>query len=245
MILIPAIDIKDGQVVRLFQGQFDRVTEYSNDPLEMAQYWKSQGAQWLHIVDLDGARTGKMENIDVIKKIAKEIGIPVQVGGGVRSEVVAKDLLKSGVARVILGTIAVELEELITKSLIILQILGEYGSEQVAVSLDCLNGYVTQRGWTKSSGVKDMDQAKWLEDRGVKTIIYTDITKDGTLQGPNYQALDNILKSTNMGVIASGGITTIEDVRKLSLMKGIVGAITGKAIYEGKLDFKKALEVCS
>ena len=243
MILIPAIDIKGGRVVRLFQGKFSDVTEYSDDPIQMAKKWESLGAQWLHLVDLDGAKTGNMKNIEIIKKIVKEIGIPVQVGGGVRSEVVVKDLLKSGVSRVILGTKAIELEALIEKSLMIAQTLREQGSEKVIVSLDCFNGYVTQRGWTETSDTKDIDLAKSLESMGVKTIIYTDITKDGTLQGPNFQALDNILKSTKMDVIASGGIAAIEDVRKLSLMKGIVGAITGKAIYEGKLDFKEAIEL--
>ncbi len=239
MILIPAIDIKDGKVVRLFQGKFSEVTQYVDDPLSMARKWEDLGAKWLHLVDLDGAKDGVMFNQEIIKKIAQTVKIPVEVGGGIRSQQTIDELIKANVARVILGTRAIEDRTFLKR------VLGLYG-EKICVSLDCNDGMVAQRGWVSTTNVKATDLALELEALGVQWMVYTDIAKDGTLAGPNFEQLEtmlNTLKKTKL--IASGGIGTIDDVRKLAAMKGVAGAITGKAIYEGKLDFKEALKLCS
>jgi phosphoribosylformimino-5-aminoimidazole carboxamide ribotide isomerase len=239
MILIPAIDIKGGKVVRLFQGKFSDVTEYGDDPVAMAQKWESLGAQWLHLVDLDGAKDGSMANRDVIAKIAHTISIPVEVGGGIRNEETVSYLLnKAKIARVILGTKAIENRDFLSAMI-------KFYGEKICVSLDCHNGYVAGRGWVSTSEVKGTDLAKELENLGLKWLVYTDIARDGTLAGPNFEQLEGILKAVSkVNVIASGGIATLDDVKKLAEMKGVAAAITGKAIYEGKLDFKEALKIC-
>ena len=238
MILIPAIDIKGGKVVRLFQGKFSDVTQYADDPLSMALKWEKLGAKWLHLVDLDGAKDGLMANKDVIKKIAQTVKIPVEVGGGIRSEETIADLIKANVTRVILGTRAIEDRSFLKK------MLSLYG-EKICVSLDCSNGFVAQRGWVSTTNIKAIDLVLELEGLGLQWMVYTDIAKDGTLTGPNFEQLQMMLNTVKkIKLIASGGIGTLEDVRKLSLMKGVVAAITGKAIYEGKLDFAEALKLC-
>jgi len=238
--LFPAIDIMKGKVVRLFQGQFDASTEYSKDPVQMAKFWQEQGAQWLHIVDLDGAFNGEPRNFDIIKTIAQEVNIPIQVGGGIRNLKTVELLLTNKVGRVVLGTRIIEDLEF-SKSIL------EFGS-RVAVSLDCSNGMVAQEGWTKISNKKATDFAKELGDLGIKYLIYTDIAKDGMLSGPNFKGIEEMLAVVEMPLIASGGISSIEDVKKLKALtlngKGLMGAITGKAIYEGNLDFKEALKIC-
>ena len=240
MILFPAIDIKEGKVVRLFQGKFDALTEYSGDPLVIAKQWESLGAKWLHVVDLDGAQTGVMRNQDIIAHIVKTVKIPVQVGGGIRNAEIAQMLFGEGVSRVVLGTKAVE-------DKVLLKHLVDLHKDKVAVSVDCSKGFVTQRGWTQTSQLKAVDFLKDLEKIGVKVIIYTDIARDGTLQGPNFTGIQEVLKSVSASVIASGGISTLEDIRKLLGLKAknLLGVITGKAIYEGKLDFREAVRVCS
>lgn len=238
MILIPAIDIKGGKVVRLFQGKFSDVTEYADDPLQMARKWESLGAQWIHLVDLDGAKDGVMANKEVICRIAKSSKAKIEVGGGIRNEETVRDLIDAGVARVILGTTAIENREFLKK------MLAEYG-DKICVSLDCSNGYVAGRGWVKATTIKGTDIVKELEAEGLSWMVYTDIARDGTLAGPNYEQLQTMLTTVkNIKLIASGGIATIDDVRRLSGMKGVAAAITGKAIYEGKLDFSEALKVC-
>ncbi|OGX06254.1 MAG: 1-(5-phosphoribosyl)-5-[(5-phosphoribosylamino)methylideneamino]imidazole-4-carboxamide isomerase [Omnitrophica WOR_2 bacterium GWA2_47_8] len=238
MIVIPAIDIKDGKVVRLLQGHFDKVTEYAKDPLALAKHWQKLGAQWLHVVDLDGAQTGEMKNLEIIKKIAKTVSIPIEVGGGIRGEKEVKELLKAKIARVILGTRVVREKDFLKKIL-------SLGQDKIAVSLDCSNGFVTQRGWVEVSDIKGTDFAKDLEAMGLKTLIYTDVAKDGTLSGPNWDGLKEILKTVEISVIASGGISSLDDIKKLMDLKAqnLWGAITGKAIYENKLDFRKAVEL--
>ncbi|MBF0489867.1 MAG: 1-(5-phosphoribosyl)-5-[(5-phosphoribosylamino)methylideneamino]imidazole-4-carboxamide isomerase [Candidatus Omnitrophica bacterium] len=254
MILIPAIDLIDGKVVRLFQGRFDNIKEYDTDPVSMAKNLVSQGAQWLHVIDLDGAKTGVMNNIEVIAKIVKAIDIPVQVGGGVRSEAAIKKLLDVGVTRVILGSKAIPSgdtqNDTFGTMMVVSSELLEYGEDKIAVSIDCLNGFVTQHGWTETSHRKGIDLAKYLVTVGIKTIIYTDISKDGAMQGPNYEEILSVLNEVPANIIASGGISSLDDVKKLRDLKSntsktLWGAITGKAIYEGKLDFKKALEICN
>lgn len=239
MILIPAIDLKGGKVVRLFQGKFSDVTEYGDDPLAMAEHWQRLGAQWLHVVDLDGAKNSAMGNKEIITKIAQTLKIPVEVGGGIRSEETIRDLLENAhVARVILGTKAVENRDFLRT------MISNYG-DKICVSLDCMDGYVASRGWLTTSDVKAVDLARELESMGLSWLVYTDIAKDGTLMGPNFEQLECLLKAVNkINVIASGGVSNLDDVMRLASMKGIAAAITGKAIYEGKLDFTAALKVC-
>ena len=239
MILIPAIDLKGGKVVRLFQGRFSDVTEYGDDPLAMAKQWERLGAQWLHVVDLDGAKDARMGNKDIIKIIAQTLKIPVEVGGGIRNEETIKDLIHDGkVSRVILGTRAIENRDFLKNMIDI------YG-DKICVSLDCNNGFVASRGWVECSQVKAVDLAKELEAIGLEWLVYTDIAKDGTLTGPNFDELQTMLGAIKkMHLIASGGVSNMDDVKRLSAMKGIDAAITGKAIYEGKLDFAEALKIC-
>ena len=240
MIIFPAIDIKKGNVVRLLQGKFDEVTEYSGAPTATAKLWEEKGAQWLHVVDLDGAQTGEMQNIDTILRIAQSTNIPVQTGGGIRKKEDIRKLLEGGTARVILGTKAIE-DRTFLKEII------DQWKDKIAVSLDCSNGMLAQRGWTSISNLKATDFVKDLEALGLSCLIYTDIARDGMLTGPNFESLIELAETTNIPIIASGGVSNIEDIKKLLTIqdKGIIGAITGKAIYEGKLDLKEAIAVAS
>jgi phosphoribosylformimino-5-aminoimidazole carboxamide ribotide isomerase len=241
MIIFPAIDIKGGKVVRLRQGKFSEVTEYSSDPLATAQHWVSQGAQWLHLVDLDGAQTGEMKNFEIIEKIANEVRpVQIQVGGGIRSKAGIKKLLDSGVGRVILGTKAVEWPG----------IIEAFPAQRIAVSLDCRDGKVTTKGWTSVVDIKAYTFADELvKDYGLRYLIYTDIKTDGMLMGPNFTALEELLDAVDISVIASGGISDLEDIKKLlSLSKRkphLMGAIIGKALYDGKINLEEALRLCS
>lgn len=238
MIIFPAIDLKNGKVVRLKQGEFSQVTEYSEDPLEVAKQWVAAGAQWLHVVDLDGALHGEMRNFDIIAQLAQNIPLPIQMGGGVRTENDIEKLIGAGVKRVILGTRVVQ-DKTFLKN-----ILSLYG-DKIGVSLDCKDGKVTQRGWTETTDVKGTDFAKELEGLGSKCLVYTDVRRDGMLTGPNFEALSEILSVVKIPVIASGGIANIEDIKKLLVIKprSVLGAITGKAIYEGKLDLREAITI--
>ena len=239
MIIFPAIDIKDGKVVRLLQGKFDEVTEYAQDPLIIAKAFEDKGAKWIHVIDLDGAQTGTMRNQDIIIKIAQSVSIPIQVGGGIRSKKSIAQLIEGGVGRVVLGTKAIEdrnfLAEMISK-----------WKDKIAVSLDCADGFVATHGWKETSEIKALDLVKELEQIGLTCLIYTDIATDGMLTGPNFKSLDALCEATKIPIIASGGISNIEDIKKLLTFKekGIIGAITGKAVYEGKLDLKEALSIC-
>ncbi len=236
MILIPAIDLKDGKVVRLFQGKFSDVTEYPEDPVSAAKKWEAMGAKMLHVVDLDGAQTGIMKNQSILAEIVKALHIPVQVGGGIRSEEIVEQLITvAKVHRVILGTKAVENRDFTSK------MIKQWGAK-IVVSLDCDNGFVTGRGWVSKTTIKAVDLAKELEAIGLTWMVYTDIARDGTLQGPNWEQLKTIVEAVpKVNIIASGGISNVDDVKKLATMKGIKAAITGKAIYEGKLDFQQAI----
>lgn len=238
MIIFPAIDIKNGQVVRLIQGKFDQVTEYSNDPVSIAKQWELRGAQWLHVVDLDGAKTGKIQNKDIILNIVRAVKIPIQMGGGVRTTDDVENMLNGGIARVVLGTGAIEDRLFFKKTL-------TKGKEKVALSLDCNKGMVAQRGWTTTSNIKATDVVKELEALGLKCLIYTDIARDGMLTGPNIAELNDILNATKIPVIASGGVSCLNDIKELMKLesKGLMGAITGKAIYEGKLNLEEALRL--
>lgn len=234
MILFPAIDIKDNKCVRLTQGKFDNVNVYSNDPVDMAKKWESLGAEYLHIVDLDGAKNEGFQNRKSIEKIANSISIPMQTGGGIRSEERIKNLIDMGVSRVIVGTMAIENQDLLKE-------LIKIYKEKIAVSIDALNGKVAIRGWQKVGETDSVEICKILEEIGIKTIVYTDISKDGMLNGPNFEIYEELSRKTSLDIIASGGVTTICDLVKLNDMK-MYGAIIGKALYDNKLDFSEALE---
>ena len=239
MLILPAIDIKDGKVVRLFKGQFDKVTQYGSDPVDMAKRWQDMGAPYLHVVDLDGAESGERRNQSAIKRIAKELTIPVETGGGIRSSDVVEDYLSAGLARIILGTRVVEDRDFLVGLL-------DKWQDRIAVSLDCSNGFVARRGWVETSTVKGVDLAKQFVKLGLKYVIYTDIARDGTLAGPNIDGLKEILAVKGLQVIASGGVKSLDDIRALKALKAgnLWGVITGKAIYEGTLDIKQAFQLC-
>lgn len=233
MNLFPAIDIRDGKCVRLIQGDYGK-QQIFGDPIEMAKKWEVAGAKFLHIVDLDGALVGEAKNLFAIQLILETIHIPIQLGGGIRSLEKVEQLLEIGVSRVILGSAALRDEQFLDKALEI------YGSA-IAVSIDAKNGFIATDGWTKTSEVDALSFAKKLEEKGCQTIVYTDIAKDGMLSGPNFVELEKINRETTMDVIASGGVSSLEDLRKLKALN-MYGAIIGKAIYTGKINLELALK---
>lgn len=233
MILFPAIDIRNGKCVRLIQGDYDQEIIYGDSPTEMALLWEKQGAEYIHIVDLDGAKTGDSANRVAIEEVAKAVSIPIQVGGGIRSMEIIDGHIQSGVSRVIIGTAA------ITNRPFLEQAVAKYG-DKIAVSIDARNGYVATDGWTETTDTKAIDLLKDLEKIGVKTIVYTDIFKDGMMQGPNFEELAMVDEASPIDVIASGGVSTEEDIEKLQAMN-LYGAIIGKALYEGNLSLEALL----
>lgn len=234
MILFPAIDIRGGKCVRLVQGDYNKEKIYSDAPLEVAKRWVQKKAEYLHIVDLDGAKTGESANKAIIKLIAKKTSVPIQVGGGIRSMNVIDDYLSAGVSRVIIGTAAISDKNFLREA------VASYGGK-IAVSIDARSGYVATDGWTDTSDVHALDLLKELKQIGVETIVYTDILKDGMLKGPNFSELETVNNASSTQVIASGGVSSIEDIRKLRSMN-MYGAIIGKALYDGSLSFEKAVE---
>ncbi len=235
MIIFPAIDIKDGNCVRLKQGKFDELDVYFDNPVEVAQKWESKGAEFIHIVDLDGAKDGKSKNYDIIANIAKTVNIPIQVGGGIRSEEAVKNLLDAGVNRVILGTAAVNDEKFLRE-------MAEKYGEKIVVSVDAKDGIVAVDGWINLSTIRSEEFVKTLDEIGVKTIVYTDIAKDGMMQGPNFDIYKEVSEISDIDVIASGGVSSIDDVKKLKSMD-MYGTIIGKALYIDKIKLEDALEV--
>lgn len=233
MILFPAIDIRDGKCVRLIQGDYGKQQTFG-DPVEMAKKWEEAGAKFLHIVDLDGALVGETKNLSAIQLILDTIHIPIQLGGGIRSLEKVERLMEMGVSRVILGSAALRDEQFLDEA------LETYGSA-IAVSIDAKNGFVATDGWTKTIEVEALAFAKKLEEKGCQTIVYTDIAKDGMLSGPNFSELEKINWETTMDVIASGGVSSLEDLRKLKALN-MYGAIIGKAIYTGKINLEQALK---
>lgn len=235
MIILPAIDIIDGKPVRLYQGDYNKVEVVAKDILTTAKEFEELGAQYVHLVDLDGAKAKKLVNAEVIIKVAKELNIPVECGGGIRSMESISYLLDNGVARVILGTSAIEDEDLLIKAI-------EKYKDKIAVGIDCKDGYACGNGWLETSKLHYVDFAKHLEKLGVTNIIVTDISKDGTLAGPNVEMLETLSKEVNVDITASGGIANINDIEQLKNLN-LYGAITGKAIYSKSLDLKEALEL--
>jgi phosphoribosylformimino-5-aminoimidazole carboxamide ribotide isomerase len=227
MLLLPAIDLMSGEVVRLRQGKADQKTVYSNDPAAFAKRWEEEGGDFLHIVDLDAAFSGEQRNLDSVRAITAAIGIPCELGGGMRSEAAIGRAFDAGVARVVIGTRAAE-------SLVFVREMAEtFGGERIAVGIDARDGLVSTRGWTEMSQLTALDLARRAQDAGAGTIIYTDIATDGMLQGPNFGELEKMLAALECQLIASGGVTTVEDVRQLQAMPGLYGAIIGKALYDG------------
>jgi len=237
LLVIPAIDLHRGRCVRLYQGDPERETVYGNNPVEVARQWEQLGAKMLHLVDLDGAFTGHSKNAKVICSIGEEVHIPLQLGGGIRSGEAVEKAISAGVSRVILGTIAIEQPELAQK------IVDEFG-ERIMVGIDARNGMVAIKGWTESSVIKTIELALRIEQWGIKEIIYTDIQKDGTMQGPDLAGLEDLLQNTSLQVIMSGGISSIEDLVSLKPYSSRVnGVIIGKALYSNQLTLPDAMAV--
>ncbi|WP_010680940.1 1-(5-phosphoribosyl)-5-[(5-phosphoribosylamino)methylideneamino]imidazole-4-carboxamide isomerase [Acetivibrio cellulolyticus] len=235
MIIYPAVDVREGKCVRLTQGEFNKETVYSDNPVEMALRWEKAGAQYLHVVDLDGARTGKAQNIAVISEMAVKMGIPVQVGGGIRTIEMIETILCKGIERVILGTSAVKDPELVKRAL-------KTFENNVVIGIDAKDGMVAIEGWEKTSEFTAVSFAKKMEELGAKTIIYTDISRDGMLTGPNLKAMEEMVKAVNIDIIASGGVGKLEDIKNLKEV-GVSGAIVGRALYTGDVDLKQAIEI--
>lgn len=236
MFLIPAIDIQGGKCVRLLRGDYATAHQVADNAVDAARSFREAGAEWLHVVDLDGAKDAKPENAALIFQILKGSGLKLEVGGGIRSMAVVDSYLQSGISRVILGTAAVGSPEFVKKA------VQKYG-DRIAVGIDARNGMVACNGWTETSTVDYLEMARIMEREGVKYIIFTDIGLDGTLSGPNLGMLDAIHNAVSCNIIASGGVATIKDVANL-LDLGIYGAISGKAIYTGDLNLKAAIQLC-
>lgn len=236
MKIYPAIDIKDGKSVMLKQGNPEDKTVYSDNPLEIALRWEKKGAEFIHIVDLDGAIHGKSkENLAVIKKIKQNLTIPIQVGGGIRDEGKIFYLLEDiGIDRIIVGTLAIENRDVLSC------ISGKFPS-RIAVSIDVSDGFAAIKGWTEDSNLRAMDLCYKLKDFGIDTVIYTDISRDGMLQGPNTEFAEELIEKTGLKVIVSGGVTTLDDIKAVKKI-GAAGVIIGKALYDGKIDLQKAIE---
>ena len=238
MLVIPAIDIKEGRCVRLTEGKFEDVEIFSDDPVAVAVKWADKGAKMLHIVDLDGARYGRLTNIPILKQIIKEVDIPVQVGGGIRNYRDVKNLIDLGVSRVILGTILWKDKALAKK-------LFEDFSEKIIAGIDAREGNVAIEGWQNVLSIDALDFAKEMEGLGARRIIYTDIKRDGTLIGPNIDNIKKMVKNVNIPLICSGGIASLDDIKKLKKFetKGLEGVVLGKALYKGTILLEKALKV--
>ena len=236
MLIIPAIDIKNGRCVRLFQGNFEKEIIYGDNPIEVAEKWEKQEAKLLHIVDLDGAKTGKIKYLKLIAKIIKNISIPVEVGGGIRDLETIKELFAAGVGNVILSTLAYE------NSSLLKEICEQY-KEKISVSIDAKEGFLSIKGWQETTKEKAIDFAQRMETLGVKRFIYTDIKKDGTLSGINLQGIKKFAASIQGNVIASGGVSNIEDVKKIKNLKlnNLTGVIIGKALYTGAIKLEEAI----
>jgi len=239
LLILPAIDLRRGCCVRLFRGNPEQETVYSQEPAQVARQWEELGAKYLHIVDLDGAFSGKTANGTAVERIASTINIPFQLGGGMRSRKAVEEAFQLGVSKVILGTMAVENPELLK------ELLEEHG-ERIIVGIDARNGKVAIGGWKEDTVLDVEELAQRLERLGVKEIVYTDINRDGTLRGPNLEAIKKVAQGTNLSLIASGGVSRVEDVialKELQQNYRIKGVIIGKALYTGQVTLPEALAV--
>lgn len=236
MIIIPAIDLKDGKCVRLLQGKREEVTVYSDNPAAMAKHWVSLGAELLHVVDLDGAFTGEQKNFDKIKAVRDAIDIPIEIGGGIRDLERIEKLVSLGVDRVIIGTSAAKDPDMVRRAC-------EKFPNKVLVGIDAKAGKVAVKGWVEVTELDAIEFARTMKEAGTAGIIYTDISRDGMLVGPNIDAMSKMVSAVNIPVIASGGVSRLDDIRSLMKIKDLWGVITGKALYEGALDLKQAIEI--
>lgn len=237
MEIIPAIDLHGGKCVRLWRGERARETIYSDNPAEIARKWQDSGAGRLHMVDLDGAFAGKRINAAAIKDVVSALAIPVQLGGGIRDRETVHSTFNLGVSKIILGTIAVQKPELVH------ELVEEFG-DCILVGIDARDGMVAVEGWTESSSMKAVDLALQMQELGVAEIIYTDIARDGTLEGPNFTALKEMAKVLSIPLIASGGVSSLDDLRRLKELEhlGISGVIVGQALYTGNIRLKEAIK---
>lgn len=231
--IIPAIDVRGGRCVRLYQGDFDQETVFSDDPVEVALHWQSLGAPRIHIVDLDGAFRGEVQNLDIITEIASAVLIPTQLGGGIRRLETVEQMLRAGIERVILGTAAVEDGELIRQAC-------QKFRESIIIGIDAREGYVSTHGWRQETKLKAIELARFMLKLGVRRFIYTDINRDGTLTEPNFSATAELIDAVKAPIIASGGISSLKHLNTLKTL-GAEGAIIGKALYTGDIDLKQAL----
>lgn len=237
MKLFPAIDLKDKQVVRLYKGDYNQMTVYGTNPLETAKGFKAKDAEYLHVVDLDGAKDGDNPNFNIVADLAANSGLKVEIGGGIRNEEIIKRYIDSGVMRVILGTVAISNPDFVA------EMVNKYG-DKIAVGVDMLNGKVATHGWTNVSEVDGFDFCEKLERMGVATVICTDISKDGAMQGTNRELYREMAKRFKFDTVASGGVSTLEDVAALNEMN-VYGAILGKALYTGAVDLADAVKITS
>jgi len=237
MILYPAIDLKDGVCVRLYKGEMEQATVFNDDPAAQALAFQNAGCEWLHLVDLNGAFAGEPVNAAAVEAILERTSVPAQLGGGIRDMATIENWLSKGLARVILGTVAVENPELVRNA-------AKNFPGQVAVGLDARNGMVATRGWAEETDINVADLARSFEDAGVAAIIYTDINRDGAMQGPNVSATADLARAVSIPVIASGGVSSIDDLRALKNCGApLDGAISGRALYDGAIDLAAALKV--
>jgi len=237
MLLIPAVDLRRGKCVRLVQGKVERETVFSQEPLSIAQLWQHRGAKMLHIIDLDGALTGEPQNLDIVYRIVKKVKVPVQLGGGLRTLEIIDEVLDKGVYRVIIGTMSLEKD-------FIEAACNKY-KDKIVVGIDTRGGWVAIKGWKETSSRRPIILAKSLEKIGVKRFLYTDVKRDGTLKGPNMDNIRTIVKSLRVPVLASGGISSLEDIQKLKKLEeyGLEGVVVGKALYTGAIDLKEAIKI--
>lgn len=239
MLLFPAIDLKEGKAVRLLQGRMEDSTIYAENPVDVAKDFEKQGAEYLHMVDLNGAFSGKPVNDETIRRIVKSVSIKIQVGGGIRTMERITELLELGIERVILGTIAVKNPDLVAEA------ARRYG-KQIIVGIDAKDGLVAVQGWAETTEMRAVDLGKAMKAVGIESVVFTDISRDGMLQGPNIESTVQMAQETGLSIIASGGISTLDDLRNLQAkaLKGvsIEGAITGKALYSGAFTLREALE---
>lgn len=239
MRLLPAIDIQGGRCVRLRRGDFADETVFGDDPVAMAEHWLHEGARFLHVVDLDGAREGVPRNFPLVQAIAEAVPIPVEVGGGIRTQAALDLIAKSGVAKAVMGTSAVEDEAFLERALAVL------GPDRVVVAVDAEHGFVKTKGWQERSDVRALELVRRLEEKGVREILYTDISRDGMMQSVNLDGIRDLAEKSRLGIIASGGVSSLDDLRALRVLEplGVTGVIAGRALYEGRFTVAEAAAV--